>query len=189
MFTIARILGLLILDLAVTLGTGLGLGSGSGKALPPAPAAGPADANANASAAYQKLTGLAGRWEADSKMGKVTTTFEIISGGSALLERFETAGMPPMVTVYHLDGSRLVLEHYCHAGNQPKLQARPFQAESNEIDFDFVSATNLSNPQAGHMHQLAVNIQSADRFSENWIWSENGKVGARNVGLDYHRVQ
>ena len=187
MITIARILGLLILDIAVTLGTSLGIGPGSGKALPPAPAASPADANA--SAAYQKLTGLAGRWEADSEKGKVTTTFEVVSGGSAVLERFQAEGMPPMVTVYHLDGDRLVLEHYCHAGNQPVMQARPFQADSNEIDFDFVSATNLSSPQAGHMHQLAVHLVSPDKLTENWIWAENGKIGARNAYLDYHRVQ
>jgi hypothetical protein len=151
-------------------------------------ASGTTDAG-NSALAFERLSALAGRWEATSGMGKVTTTYELVSGGSVLLERFEVPGKEAMVTVYHLDGNRLVLEHYCMAGNQPLLQAKPFKPESNEIDFDFVSATNLASPGAGHMHQLALRFNSADEVAADWTWSQDGKLGGHNVSLVYHRVK
>jgi len=33
-----------------------------------------------------------------------------------------------MLTLYHRDGNRLVLTHYCREGNQPGMQAKPFDA-------------------------------------------------------------
>jgi len=180
MTAIARIIGILLLNMLATLGsTGL-LTAASGPAV---------DTN-NSAQAFQKLTTLAGRWEATGPMGKVTTTFELISGGSVLLERLEVPGKEAMVTAYHLDGNRLILDHYCMAGNQPRLQAKPFNAESNEIDFDFVSAQNLASPQAGHMHQLKLRFTSADELAADWTWAENGQIGAggHNVALAYHRV-
>ena len=67
----------------------------------------------DAKAAYARLGTLAGEWEADTSMGKIHLTYELIAGGSALVERETTDHMPPMETVYHLDGNRLQLSHYC----------------------------------------------------------------------------
>jgi hypothetical protein len=184
MMAIAKVLGLLILDMLVGMGsTPAHFSTNAG-----ANAAAPDDVN-NSAKAFQKLTGLAGRWEADTSSGKVITTFELVSGGSVVLERLEVGGKDPMVTTYHLDGNRLVLEHYCHAGNQPLMQAKPFEPTSHEIDFDFVSAQNLASPQVGHMHQLRLQFRSADELAADWVWSENGKLGGRNVSLTYHRVR
>jgi hypothetical protein len=182
MMAIAKVLGFLILDVLV------GMGSTPGHFSTNAGATASADVN-NSAQAFQKLAGLAGLWEADTPRGKVSTTFELVSGGSVVLERLEVGGKDPMVTTYHLDGNRLILEHYCHAGNQPLMQAKPFEAASNEIDFDFVSAQNLASPQAGHMHQLKLQFRSADELAADWIWSEDGKLGGRNVSLTYHRVK
>jgi len=46
----------------------------------------------------------------------------------ALAEREADAGRPMMLTLYHRDGNRLVLTHYCREGNQPGMQAKPFDA-------------------------------------------------------------
>jgi hypothetical protein len=165
----------------------LGAGVCVGVSVKPA-AAGPADA-VNSTAAFEKLRTLAGRWEATSPMGKISTSYELVSGGTVLLERMEVPGKDPMVTTYHLDGNHLLLEHYCMAGNQPHMQARAFRPESSELDFDFVSATNLASAGAGHMHQLALRFSSAAEFAADWTWSENGKIGGHNVSLVYHRVK
>ena len=42
-----------------------------------------------AAQAFEKLKELAGRWQATTAKGKVSTTFELTSGGSAVLERME----------------------------------------------------------------------------------------------------
>jgi hypothetical protein len=62
----------------------------------------------DATAAYARLNTLAGEWEADTNMGKARITYELIAGGSALSERETMENMPPMQTVYHLDGKRLL---------------------------------------------------------------------------------
>jgi len=167
--------------LVLVMGVCLGI---SGKPL----VARPADAG-NATLAFAKLSALAGRWEATSPKGTVSTTYELVSSGTVVLERMTVPGMDAMVTTYHLDGNHLLMEHFCHAGNQPHLQARAFNPESSELDFDFVSATNLASPGAKHMHQLALRFNSADEFRADWTWSENGKIGGPNVSLVYRRVK
>jgi len=93
-----------------------------------------------------------------------------------------------MVTLYHLDGTHLRLTHYCTAGNQPTMQAEPFDAASNEIHFNFVSATNLASIDAGHMHQAVFKFTSPDEVSADWTWREKGKNGPTEH-LQYHRVR
>jgi hypothetical protein len=152
-----------------------------------ASAAAPPDQN-NAGLAFDKLKGLAGQWEATTDKGKATTTYEVVSGGTALLERIRVAGESEMLTVYHLDGNHLVLTHYCEAGNQPRMQAAPFDPASNQIRFDFVSITNLASANAGHMHQAVIKFLGPEVFTGDWSWYENGKEGFRSQ-MQFHRVR
>lgn len=89
----------------------------------------------NAAQAFDKLKTLAGHWEANTDKGKVTTSFELVSGGTALVEHMSMAGEKEMLTVYFVDGNRLLLTHYCEAGNQPRMQAAAFDPKSSVIDF------------------------------------------------------
>lgn len=142
----------------------------------------------NATMAFDKLKGLVGQWEGTTDKGKVTTTYELVAGGSALLERVNIPGGGEMPTVYHLDGNRLLLTHYCTAGNQPTLQAETFDPASNELRFRFVKATNLASPNAGHMHDAVFKLVSPDQFTADWTWQENGKE-AFHVVVENHRVR
>src|SRR4051794_29447205 len=80
-------------------------------------AAPPADPGAGA-AAFERLRTLVGQWQGEGE-GDERLTYELVAGGTALLERETAANRPEMLTVYHLDGNRLLLTHYCMAGNQP----------------------------------------------------------------------
>jgi hypothetical protein len=152
-----------------------------------ASAAAPPDQN-NAGLAFDKLKGLAGQWEATSDQGKATTTYELVSGGTALLERIRITGESEMLTVYHLDGNHLVLTHYCEAGNQPHMQAEPFDPASNQIRFAFVSITNLASANAGHMHNAVIKLLGPDEFTADWSWHENGKEGYHTL-MQFQRVR
>jgi hypothetical protein len=142
---------------------------------------------ANATQAFDKLKTLTGRWEATTDKGKALATFQVVSGGTALLERTDMPGEKEMITVYHLDGNRLLLTHYCEAGNQPRMQATSFDPKTNEIDFNFLDATNLASPDAGHMHHVVIKLQGASELAENWTFHQGGKPGF-TVPLLYHRV-
>ena len=107
-------------------------------------AAGPKSEASAGPAAYARLKTLVGEWEADTQMGKVHVSYELIAGGTSLVEKESGEKMPAMLTVYYLDGDRLLLTHYCMAGNQPRMQARAFNPETGEVAFEFLDATNLT---------------------------------------------
>ncbi len=134
-----------------------------------------AERAANA-AAFAQLKSPVGEWEANSSMGKTHVSYELVAGGTALLERESGEKMPTMLTVYHLDGDRLILTHYCMAGNQPRMVARSFKPETGEIEFKFLDATNLANPNAGHMRNAKFRVVDAKTMTQQWDFYENGKI-------------
>jgi hypothetical protein len=135
----------------------------------------PKGSSVEANAAFARLKTLVGDWEADSSRGKVHSRYELIAGGSVLLEHLRVVGEDEMLTAYHLDGDRLVLTHYCMAGNQPQMVAQVFDPSTGELDFAFASASNLK-PGAGHMHDVNLRLISQDRYDAKWEFVEGGKT-------------
>jgi hypothetical protein len=129
----------------------------------------------DAKAVFARLKSLAGDWEADTTMGKARMAYEVIAGGAAIMERESAEKMPVMITVYHLDGDRLLLTHYCMAGNQPRMQAHSFNAETGELQFRFLDATNLP-AGAGHMHNVTIRFVDKDRLHTSWEFHESGRM-------------
>src|SRR5205814_1806608 len=67
------------------------------------------NATMDAKAAFARLKTLAGEWQADTSMGKARIAYTVIAGGTAVVERETAEQMPEMLTVYNLDGGRLLL--------------------------------------------------------------------------------
>jgi hypothetical protein len=80
-----------------------------------------------------------------------------------------------MLTVFHLDGGRLMLTHYCVARNQPRLVATAISPDLSTITFTFRDGTNLPSREAGHMDQAVYRIEGKDRYTSRWTWSQDGK--------------
>jgi hypothetical protein len=145
------------------------------------------DASADGPAAWARLKTLAGEWEANTPEGKAHLNLELIAGGTALVERETAEKMPAMETVYHLDGGRLLLTHYCMEGNQPRMEASSFNGEKGELQFRFLDATNLK-PGAEHMHDVLFHFVDKDHFESAWQLYENGKPKFTEKAL-YTRVR
>lgn len=141
-----------------------------------------------ASSAFARLKTLAGEWQSDTKDGKARISYQLVAGGSALLERESMEGTPPMLTVYYLDGDRLLLTHYCMAGNQPRMQEQRFDANSNEIEFAFLDATNLASPGAGHMHNAKLHLIDHNHLVSEWQFYQDGKPKFTE-SAQYSRIQ
>jgi hypothetical protein len=133
------------------------------------------ESRTGASAAFARLKALVGEWEANTPSGKAHLTYELTGGGTALVERESADQMPGMLTVYHLDGDRLILTHYCMAGNQPRMQASSFNPDTGELQFQFLDATNLASPGAGHMHDARFRLVDNNHLETEWQFYENGK--------------
>jgi hypothetical protein len=135
-----------------------------------------AEPSLDAAAAFNRLKTLEGSW-VSAGTSKSTTRFELTGGGSVLVEHYSNPALPDnghMMSAYHLDGSALVLTHYCIARNQPTLRADRFDATKGEIQFEFLRATNLATPGTGHMRRAMYRLESADRFTTSWEFFENG---------------
>ena len=104
---------------------------------------------------------LAGNWEGKTNMGgAVQVSFKSTAGGSAVLSeiRSEMEGKSEdMITMFHMDGDRLLLTHYCAAGNQPRMQAT-ISPDGKTITFNFLDATNLATPDKGHMARVVFTM-------------------------------
>ena len=128
---------------------------------------------------FARLKALEGTWVAGSGARQSKIVFELTANGTVLLEHYTNPAMPGgghMVTAYHLDGRDLILTHYCIANNQPVLRAERFDPKTGEIRFEFLRATNLSSPAAGHMRRAVYKLQDATHFASEWSFYEAGAL-------------
>jgi hypothetical protein len=131
---------------------------------------------AGTASGFDQLKALVGSWQGTTSSGPAShITYELASGGSALVERLQTGDEPEMVTVYTADGARVAMTHYCSANNQPQMHTAPIAGRANKFTFSFVRITNLANPDAGHMRKLVVTLQDKDHFTQEWTWIEKGQ--------------
>jgi len=132
--------------------------------------------NMDAKAAFARLKQLQGEWQSKSADGQTAhLSYRVIADGSAVEEQF--SGKPgDMLTVYTLNGDRLLMTHYCVAHNQPRMEARNYNAAGGTLDFDFLDAAGLASPDAGHMHNASFQFIDNNHFRSTWQFVENGKT-------------
>lgn len=130
-----------------------------------------------AKALFEKIKSLSGEWE---HQGSVALSVRVIAGGSAVVQR-EFPGSPmEMITVYHLDGDKVMLNHYCMLGNQPRLRAT-MGDQKNTILFNFVGATNLASINDPHMHEGKLTILGKDSIKSTWTKFVDGKAAEKHT--------
>jgi hypothetical protein len=139
---------------------------------------GAAPAAGAGSAGLDRLKALAGEWIAaeDGEMtrkGDLVSRYAVSAGGTAVVETVFPGTPHEMVTVYHLDGSDLVLTHYCMEGNQPRMRAR--QADGARIDFAFDGGNNVDPARSRHMNSAWIEFVGADEIRSQWTEIADGK--------------
>lgn len=138
---------------------------------------------------FEALKKLAGEWVEIDKDGKptdkVVSSIRVTSAGSAIEETLFPGGDHEMVTMYFLDGDKLLLTHYCALGNQPQLQAEPGQ-DAQRIAFKFVGATNLKSVNEHHMHEATLILAGPNRYQAEWASCKDG-AACHQVKFDLAR--
>lgn len=128
--------------------------------------------------AFERIRSLEGTWQEHSTEGwGGRSVVRVIAGGSAVLSTNEFDAHPgeTMATVYHLDGGRLLLTHYCVAGNQPRLQATAISPDGRTIEFTFLDATSLASRDEGHMDHVIMVIDDSSHVTSRWSWYAKGE--------------
>jgi hypothetical protein len=132
----------------------------------------------NADTAFAQLKAMVGHWQASTPDGgKAVYDYEVVSDGSAVMERLMPANHSmEMVTMYHLDGGRLMMTHYCAAGNQPRMAAESYPPNSHKLVFNYVDATNMKSADDGHMGRVEIEFMDANHVNETWTFYKDQKV-------------
>ena len=156
-------------------------------------------APSEAQTSFTQLKSLAGSWQGavstDPKMAEmenahVQVTMRVTSRGNALVHEMQEAGTPldatrydHPVTMLYVDGDRLLLTHYCDAGNRPRMVARP-SSDGKKVEFDFLDLSGGN--QNGHMYHAVFTIIDSDHHTEDWTYMMPGDK-AMHARLDLQR--
>jgi phage tail protein X len=139
-------------------------------------------AQSDALRSFDKLKTLAGSWE-----GQVTTvpqeaaiegklmqvSFRVTSMGNTLMHEMTGAGRPDdPITMLYLDGDRLLLTHYCDAGNRPRMAGK-MSSDGKTVEFDFLDVAGST--QYGHMHHAVFTFLDANHHIEDWTYMMPGE--------------
>jgi hypothetical protein len=136
-------------------------------------AAASAFAASSAQQSFEQLKSLEGRWAGTSMNGQpVEVDYRVTSNGSAMMS--EIKGKEDMISMFNLDGDRVLLTHYCAMGNQPRMVASG-SPDGKTLTFNFLDATNLATPDAGRMTRVILSMPDANHHTEEWIFSDHGK--------------
>jgi hypothetical protein len=143
-------------------------------------------AQSDAQKSFDTLKALAGTWrgpvtvsppQSDWGDKPVWVSFRVTSRGNALVHEIKEPGTPDdpnhddPITMLYLDGDRLVLTHYCDAGNRPRMAAK-MSPDGKTIEFDFLDVAGSTNH--GHMHHAVFTIIDANHHTEDWTYMEPG---------------
>jgi hypothetical protein len=105
-----------------------------------------------------------------------TINFKTVAGGSVVVETsFDAHPNETMMTMYHVDGDRLLLTHYCIAKNQPRLLATSFSDDGKSITFTFLDGTNLISRNRGHMDKVVYRFIDDNHITSRWTWYQDGE--------------
>lgn len=135
-----------------------------------------AKAQTDAQRAFATIKAMPGTWEGKTSDGHpVQVTFKVVSGGSAVMSEIQGHGPENMISMFHLDGpDKLLITHYCGAGNQPRMLAS-VSPDGKTFTFNFLDATNLETPDAGHMQRMILTLLDDNHHTEDWIFLDHGK--------------
>jgi hypothetical protein len=127
--------------------------------------------------ALERLKALAGDWvDADAKPGAKdgpVVTYRVTGAGSAVVETLFAGTPHEMVSVFHRDGTDLVMTHYCSAGNQPRMRTKGMTGNVLAMDYD--GGTNLDPSRDSHIHSFRLEFVSPDEIREDWVGWDKGK--------------
>lgn len=149
-----------------------------------ADAVAPPTTPSDAQKSFDKIKSLAGTWEGlvttipkMEEMGDNTraqVSLRVTSRGNALVHEMKAAGQADdptkydhPVTMFYLDNDRLLLTHYCDAGNRPRMAART-SADGKTVEFDFLDVAGST--QYGHMEHAVFTVIDDNHHIEDWTY-------------------
>lgn len=159
-------------------------------------------AQSDAQKSFTSLKSLAGTWQGpvtvdppQAEMGNgsvIKASLRVTSRGNALVHEMNdpTKADDPTrydhpVTMFYVDNDKLILTHYCDAGNRPRMAART-SADGKKVEFDFLDVSG--GTQYGHMDHAVFTIIDDNHHTEDWTYMMPGDK-PMHAHMDLKRAQ
>jgi hypothetical protein len=140
-------------------------------------------AQSDAQKSFDQLKSLAGSWEGTMDGKPMQISLRVTSMGNALLHEMTMAGKPDEpITMFYVDGDRLLLTHYCDAGNRPRMAAT-MTPDGKTVDFHFLDVANFNSKQVGYMQHAVFTTVDANHHTEDWTFLAQGKPIKAHIDL------
>jgi len=113
--------------------------------------------------AFEKMKTITGSWQGAIMDISMDFTIRAASSGTAILHEGNTAGGGPPnheITMFYLDGDRLLATHYCDAGNRSRLEGK-MSPDGKTIEFSFIDVTGST--RGGYLRGMMFTMIDANR--------------------------
>jgi hypothetical protein len=152
-----------------------------------APKAAGKPAPTEAEKSFNQLKALSGNWAGKATAvpkikemhgDQMRVSLRVTSTGHAIMHEMwqpPQAGKPAReddpITMMYVDGDRLLLTHYCDAGNRPRMEGK-VSPDGKTVEFQFVDLSG--GTKYGHMDHAVFTIIDANHHTEDWTYLEPG---------------
>ena len=135
-------------------------------------------------AVFDQMKTLVGEWT--GKMGEETlnVSYRLTAHGTALVETLMPGTDEEMVTIYHLDGTDLVMTHFCASGSQPTMKM--VKVKDGAFVFEHTGGTNC-DPAKGFMGGLELTMVDG-KLKFDWTVLKDGKA-AKHIQFELARAR
>ena len=131
----------------------------------------PASAQSDAQKSFDKLKALAGSWDGTMEGAPLHVSLRVTSMGSAIMHEIKGGGPEDPITMLTVDGDRLLLTHYCDAGNRPRMTGK-MSPNGKTVEFEL---KDISGSTEMHMHHSVFTIIDDNHHTEDWTFMMGDK--------------
>src|SRR5216683_3893827 len=129
-------------------------------------------AQSDAQKSFNQLKSLAGSWEGAMDGKPMQISLRVTSMGNALMHEMKMAGRPDdPITMLYVDGDRLLLTHYCDAGNRPRMVGK-ISPDGKTVEFNFLDVSGST--ERGMMNHILFTLIDANHPTEEVTYTLPG---------------
>lgn len=137
------------------------------------------------SPAFEGMKALVGTWEGKTKMNgqdmDLKVTYELTSGGTAIIQKMNPGTPMEMITVYANSGKTVNATHFCALGNQPQMKLK--NAKNGTFTFEMAGNHGISNKKEMHMRGVTITVDG-NKLTEAWTnYNEGKKAGVHTFEM------
>ena len=129
------------------------------------------DAQSDAKKAFEKLKTLAGSWEGSIMGRTVQVIIRVTAVGSAIMhDATGQSGGPGNheITMIYLEGYRLLMTHYCDAGNRQRFEGK-LSADGSSVEFNLLDVAGPT--ERGFAKRMVFTMTDANNHVVELIYS------------------